>query len=393
MSRTLEIKHTSVFDRNWTSFNDPNIRFILNQGGSRSSKTWSLCQMLIVYCLTNKNKVVSVVRKTFPSLRGSVMRDLFSVMKELDIYTTKNHNKTENIYTFDSGSIIEFFSVDDEQKLRGRKRDVLWANEANELNYEQFTQLNMRTTEKLIFDFNPSDNYSWLYDLIGDSNCKLIHSTYKDNPFLEEEIVKQIENLINIDEAYWRIYALGERTTTKTTIYTNWDNEWSNDFQPKEIVYGLDFGFTNPSTLIECAFNDNIVQIREIVYEYGLTSGDLIKRFRDLEIPRTKDILCDSARPEIIEDLKRAGWNGAKPANKSVVDGINSCKMYRLRINPSSINLTKEIQNYKWKSDGDIVMEEPVKLHDHCLDAMRYAIHYWKIKNSKTDKNYFRIKY
>ena len=171
---SLEIKHTNVFERNFDALNDPKIRMIINQGGSRSSKTFSLVQMVIIYCLTNSKRVVSIVRRSFLALRGSVMRDFFEVMNDLGIYSQKNHNKTENIYQFPNGSMVEFFSVDDEQKLRGRKRDVLWANEANELDFEQFTQLNMRTAEKIIFDFNPSDNYHWIYDQIERSDSILI---------------------------------------------------------------------------------------------------------------------------------------------------------------------------------------------------------------------------
>jgi phage terminase large subunit len=141
----MEIKATKVFEKNWEAMQNPNIRFCINQGGSRSSKTYSLCQLLIVWCLANPNKVVSIVRKTFPALRATVMRDFFEVLKDLDLYEKSNHNMSENIYRFANGSIVEFFSVDDEQKIRGRKRDIGWCNEANELWFEDFQQLNMRT--------------------------------------------------------------------------------------------------------------------------------------------------------------------------------------------------------------------------------------------------------
>jgi phage terminase large subunit len=390
--KSLEIRHTRVFERNFEAFNDTNIRFLINQGGSRSSKTFSLCQMIIVYCLTNPKKVVSIVRMSFPSLRGSVMRDFFEVMEELGLYEVSNHNKTENIYKFTNGSMVEFFSVDNEQKLRGRKRDILWANEANELDFGQFTQLNMRTSEKLIFDFNPSDNYHWIYDLVDRDNSVLIHSTYKDNPFLSESQIKEMDNLINVDEAYYRIYALGERTITKTTIYTNW-KVTKNPPEFKEVVWGLDFGFTSPSALVKCEFNDmGECHVKESIYEGNLTSTDLIKRMKELQINRSSEIICDSARPEIIEDLRRAGFN-AKSANKSIMDGINSVRMWKLLINEESVNIIKEIQNYKFKSSGDIVYDDPIKIHDHAMDAMRYAIHHWKLQNSKTDMKYYRIRY
>jgi phage terminase large subunit len=391
MSRSLELKTTPVFSKNWDVINNDKIRFVINQGGSRSSKTYSICQLLIVLCLKKPGTMVSIVRKSFPSLRASVMRDFFEVMRELNLYKTTEHHKTENIYNFDNGSSVEFFAVDDEQKLRGRKRDILWANEANELNFEEYTQLNMRTTGKLIFDFNPSDNFHWLYDLISRPESKLIHSTYKDNPFLEEALVKEIENLINVDESYYRIYALGEKGTGKTTIYTHW--KYYEDLpETKTKIYGLDFGFNHPMSLLEVNFIDNKAYVRELVYESGLTVDDLILRMSSLEVSKKHEIICDGARPEMIEEIKRAGYM-AKSAVKEVKKGIDSVKSTELYIHKESLNVVKETASYKWKTNGDVILDEPVKMYDDAMDAMRYAIHWWKLKGKKTDKNYFRIHY
>ena len=389
--KSLEIKHTSVLNNNFEALKNDEVRFVINQGGSRSSKTWSLCQMFIVYCLTTPKKTISIIRKTMPTLRGTVMKDFFEVMKDLDIYNVKNHHKTENVYRFENGSEVEFFGADDEQKLRGRRRDILWINEANELNFEEFTQLNMRTTEKLYFDFNPSDNYSWLYDLMLRENSILIHSTYKDNPFLSESQVKEIENLINVDEGYYRVYALGEKSTGKTTIYTH-HKYYDTDFESKEIVYGLDFGYNHPTSLIKCTFDDSKVYCKEMIYESHMTSTDLVNRLKKLEIKKSDEIICDTARPEIIEDLRRAGYN-AKEANKQVKAGIDSVKSSELYIHKESLNLIKEINNYKWKTNGDIVLDEPVKVYDDAMDAMRYGIHWWKERNKRSNPNSFKIFY
>jgi phage terminase large subunit len=391
MSKSLELQHTPVFTKNFEALNNDNIRFIVNQGGSRSSKTYSLCQMIIVYCLTTPNKMVSIVRKTFPILRGTVMRDFIEVMRELDLYDERKHHKTEQIYHFDNGSQVEFFAADNEQKLRGRKRDVLWVNESNELNFEEFTQLNMRTADKLIFDFNPSENFHWLYDLISRPEATLIHSTYKDNPFLPDSQVKEIENLIMYDESYYKIYALGEKGTGKTTIYTHWKH-YEHLPEIKETYYGLDFGFNHPTALIEVNLTDDTCYVREIIYKEGLTSSDLIKMMDELQISKKKEIICDYARPEIIEDLRRKGYN-AKNAIKDVKDGIDSVKSSALFIHKESINLLKEVSSYKWKTNGDITLDEPVKVYDDAMDAMRYAIHYWKSKNKKGDNNVYRIRY
>lgn len=387
----LTIKQTPVFNWNFDALNDDSVRFLINQGGSRSSKTYSLCQMVIVYCLTNPGKMVSIIRKTFPTLRGTVMRDFFEVMNDLELYDEKAHHKTEQIYKFPNGSQVEFFGADNGQKLRGRKRDVLWVNEANEITFEEFTQLNMRTTEKLIFDFNPSENFHWLYDLISRPESILIHSTYKNNPFLGEAQVKEIENLIMYDESYYKIYALGEKGSGKTTIYTHW-KYYEHLPEVKETFYGLDFGFNHPTSLIEVHIIENTAYVKEIIYKSGLTVSDLIAMMDELQISKSKDIVCDTARPEIIEDLRRKGYN-AKNAIKNVKEGIDSVKSTEIFIQKESVNLLKEIAAYKWKSNGDIVLDEPVKVYDDAMDAMRYAIHYWKSKNKRSDKGQFRIRY
>ena len=386
---TLEIKHTPVFEKNYEALNSSDIRFIVNQGGSRSSKTYSLCQLMIIYCLTVPNTTISIVRKSFPSLRGSVMRDFFEVMKELNLYNILEHHKTENIYHFNNGSCVEFFAVDDEQKLRGRKRDILWANEANELDFEEFNQLNMRTTDKLIFDFNPSENFHWLYDILKRDESKLIHSTYKDNPFLGKAQVKEIEELINVDEAYYRIYALGEKGIARTTIYTHW-KECDIIPETKETIYGLDFGYNHPTALIECNFIDNEVYVKELIYESGLTVSDLLKLMESLNISKKTEMICDTARPEIIEELKRHRYN-TRGAIKAIKDGIDSVKSSRLFIEKNSTNTIKEINTYKWKTNGDIILDEPVKLYDDSMDAMRYAIHWYKKNGNNTGGKIYKF--
>jgi len=385
---TLDIRHTPVFTWNFDAIQNDDIRFIINQGGSRSSKTYSLCQLLIIHALTNPGIVISIVRKSFPALRSTVMRDFFEIMESLDIYDQNLHHKTENTYRFTNGSIIEFFSVDDAQKLRGRKRDIVFANEANELSFEEFQQLNMRTTKKFILDFNPSDNYSWIYDLKNKDNSILIKSTYKDNPFLEDTIIKEIENLINIDEGYYRIYALGEQAILKSTIFSNYD---IGDYIQGELYYGLDIGFNHPMALVEISVYDGRIYCRELIYAKGMTVKDLLDKIQELNINKNKEILVDSARPDVIEDLRRGGYN-AKAARKEVTEGINSVKSYRLMVDKNSTNLIKELRNYKWKTNGDIILDEPVKLYDDAIDALRYAVHWYHLRNKK-GKADFSISY
>ena len=379
----MEIQATNIFSRNWDALNS-DVRFIINQGGSRSSKTYSLCQMIIVYCIQNPNKVVSIVRKTFPALRATVMRDFFEIMKDLEIYEKANHNMSENIYRFPNGSIVEFFSVDDEQKIRGRKRDIGWCNEANELWFEDFQQLNMRTEEKLIFDYNPSDSSSWLYKLPTEES-QLIKSTYRDNPFLPESIKRQIEDLKRTDEALYQIYALGEKAISKSNIYNNWTFLGRKPQRFQSFVYGLDFGYNHPTALIRVYWSDGDIWIEPVIYESYLTTSELIEKFKQLEVEKTVDILADYSRPEIIAELQNAGYN-VNNANKSVKMGINFVKTFGVFCQEDEA-LKKEYENYKWKKVGDIITEEPVKLYDDAMDAVRYATTYIK-ETYYTDDQY-----
>ncbi len=365
----MEIQVTKIFDKNFKALNSDK-RFIINQGGSRSSKTYSLCQLIIVWCLQNPNKVVSIVRKTFPALRATVMRDFFEVLKDLELYEKASHNMSENIYRFDNGSIVEFFSVDDEQKIRGRKRDIGWCNEANELWFDDFQQLNMRTESKLIFDYNPSESSGWLYEL-PEAESVLIKSTYKDNPFLPESIKRQIEDLKRTDEALYQIYALGEKAVSKSNIYTNWTFVQHRPSKFTQYVYGLDFGFNHPTALIRVYWHEKDIYIEPVVYESYLTTSDLIERFNSLGIDKSIDILADYSRPEIIAEMQIAGYN-VNNANKVVKKGIDNVKTFGVMCQDDP-RMKREYDNYKWKKIGDTITDEPVKLFDDAMDAIRYA--------------------
>jgi phage terminase large subunit len=371
----MEIQATNIFSRNWDALSNDKVRFIVNQGGSRSSKTYSLCQMIIVYCLQNPNKVVSIVRKTFPALRATVMRDFFEIMKDLEIYEKTSHNMSENIYRFSNGSIVEFFSVDDEQKIRGRKRDIGWCNEANELYFDDYQQLNMRTEDKLIFDYNPSDSASWLYELPQDESV-VIKSTYKDNPFLPESIKRQIEDLKRTDEALYQIYALGERAISKSNIYNNWTFVTQKPERFTEFVYGLDFGYNHPTALVRVYHHDKDIYIEPVIYESYLTTSELIERMKTLGIEKSVDILADYARPEIIAEIQNSGYN-VNNADKAVKRGIDSVKTFGVYCQDEP-RVKREYENYKWKKIGDNILDEPVKMFDDAMDAVRYAVVYIK---------------
>ena len=380
----MEIKSTVIFEKNYEAISG-NKRFIINEGGSRSSKTYSLCQLMIIYCLQNNNKVVSVIRKTFPALRATVLRDFIEILKDIGLYKQEAHNKSEHIYTFANGSMIEFFSVDNEQKIRGRKRDIAWLNEANELFFDDYTQINMRTEDKLIFDYNPSDSVSWLYELPKDEST-LIKSTYRDNPFLPESIKVQIEDLKRTDEALYQIYALGEKATSKSNIYSNWSFVTHRPARFVKFVYGIDFGYNHPTALIRVYYCDNDIYIEPVIYESYLTTTMLIEKLNTLNIEQTVTILADYSRPEIIQEMNIAGYD-VQNANKVVKKGIDNVKTFGV-ICQDDKAIKREYENYKWKKIADFITDEPVKLFDDAMDAIRYATTHIR-QEYYTDDSYY----
>ncbi len=365
----LKLDGTVVLKKNL----EAKTRLVVNQGGSRSSKTTSLCQLFLMKLQEQTGDVLSIVRKSLPALKGSVMRDFFDMLKYHNLYNEANHNKTENIYQY-GNMLVEFFSVDEPQKVRGRKRKLLWANETNELTYEDFLQLALRTTDTIYFDYNPSDEVHWIYEkIIPRPDCTLIKSTYRDNTFLEPSLVNEIERLKDEDETYWQIYGLGEPAASSALVYRRWELV---DAMPdgSDVYYGLDFGFNNPSCLVAVGERDGEVYVEERIYERRLTNSDLIERLKDQKIDRA-EIYADCAEPQRIEELSRAGFN-VFPADKSVKDGIDTVKRRVIHVVKPSPNLFRELRSYKYKLDkAGNVIDEPVKFMDHAMDAIRYPIH------------------
>lgn len=381
----LEIHHTNVFSRNLKALED-GFRFIVNEGGTRSSKTYSILQLLIYLALKSRTSI-SIIRKSFPVLRGSILRDFIDIMNQLELYDEDRHNKSENVYRFENGSTIEFFSIDLATKVRGRKRDICYINEANELAFDDFTQLTIRTSKNIILDYNPSEAEHFLYKLIDDPRTTLIKSTYKDNTFLTKSIIEEIENLINVDENYYKIYCLGEKPTSSNRIFTHF-KQYIEEVDSDDFVYGLDFGYTHPSTLIKVMKVGDKFYCKEILFESKLTALDMVNKLKLLLYDK-KPIYADYARPEIIEELRRNGFN-IKEAKKDVKAGIDSIKSRQIYIHSDSANILREHRLYSYKSNNGVLTDEPIKLNDDAMDAIRYAIysHYNKPDPSKYLKFY-----
>lgn len=372
--KEVTVEYTKVFEWNLEAYKAKTYRVIANQGSTRSGKTYSISQLLALFIPHKEKVTISVVSPSLPHLKRGARRDILQILEDAGIYTDEAFNKTDNVYHYPNGSYIEFFGAEDSGKVRGPGRDILYINEANLLPHSIYQQLALRTKQTIFLDFNPVDEASWVYDVADKPGNKLIHSTYKNNPFLPKEQVQEIESLRDADENMWKVFGLGERGKSQEIIYTHWKQGPFRD--DSEIVYGLDFGYSVPTALIKVGFKDNQTYAHEMIYESRLTTSDLIERMKALDIRKSDEIFCDAAEPKTIEELVRAGYN-AKPAEKDVYAGIQKVKSQPLTITPESINLIKEIRSYKWKTDKDGKVhpdESPVKMWDHGCDAMRYAI-------------------
>ena len=359
-----------------------NKRFKIHQGGTRSGKTVAVCQYL-VYLLTSSEKplTISIVRKTLPALKGSVLRDIMNILQETGIYYLGVHNKAENTFKYNN-HLIEFLSVDEPQKIRGRKRNIAFLNEGNELNIEDFRQINMRTTDMLILDFNPSDPVHWIYsDLIPRDDCDTWITTYRDNNFLSAELVNEIERMKERDPDYWRVYGEGlQAIFSARQVFNNWHFIDYKDFPEFDLevegVIGIDYGYSNDPTAVVLTFRQNDkLYLHELLYRKGMTNSDIVDF---LKAGGYGEVICyaDSAEPKSIEEMRRLGLY-IKPAIKgqgSINAGISLLKEYDIFVSKESQNITREYHNYYWEQlkDGTII-NKPQDKENHTMDSIRYA--------------------
>lgn len=346
------------------------------QGSSRSSKTYNILIFLIVYLLQHPKTVLSVVRKTLPALKGSSYRDFKEIMQDkFKLWDNRCMNKSEMMYTFPNGSFVEFFSTDDEQKIRGRKRNVLYCNEANEISFLEWQQLVMRTTTFSIVDYNPSfTDEHWLCELNKDPRTYHFITTYKDNPFLEQTIIDEIESLQHKNKTLWTVYGLGLQAMAEGLVFPEY--EVVNEFPAyaKHVAAGMDFGYTlDPTAVIRCGIVDGRLYLDECCYQTHMLTSDIIRVLKELGL----FVYADSADPRLIQEIANAGIV-IYPADKykgSIMGGITKMMEYRLCVTKRSVNLIKELKNYVYDKDKDgRFLNKPIDAYNHAIDSIRYYV-------------------
>ena len=351
---------------------------ISEQGSSRSGKTYNTMLFLIGYCLNNPSTHVSIVRSYMPTIRRSVLKDFEEIMNKMGIWYDRYMNKSEVVYTMgDNKSEIEFFGADNEQKLRGSKRDILFVNEANEVSFMAWQQLKMRTTKFTILDYNPSfSEEHWINSVNIDPRTYHFITTYKDNSYLEKEVVEELESLQWKNPSLWRIYGLGLRAIVEGLVFANTEQIDRFPTNIERTYIGVDYGYSNdPTAIVRVAFSKDRIFVDEIAYNTQLLTSDIIEILKNN--CRTEEIISESADPRLVQEIYRARLN-IKPVHKyggSIQAGITKMLEYKICITKRSANVWKEFKNYTWAQDKEGKwLNTPIDKFNHAIDAIRYVV-------------------
>lgn len=346
------------------------------QGGTSASKTISILLYLIARAQTDKSPTVtSIVSESFPHLSRGAEKDFLEILKSHGYYDEDRWNRTNHFYTFETGSKIEFFSVDQPEKTRGPRRDRLFINEANNVDFESFEQLEVRTKEFIFLDWNPANEF-WFYTEVKGKREDVEHVilTYKDNEALSPEIVASIETRMG-RKGWWQVYGLGQLGEVEGKIYKDWKIVDEVPHEARLERYGLDFGYSNDPTAIVAIYRYNGGYILdEICFKKGLSN----KQIADTLLAGAPGlVIADSAEPKSIDEIRSYDVN-IMPADKgkdSIVNGIQLVQMQRVSMTSRSLNLIKEYRNYLWITDKNgRILNEPEGGFDHCMDSLRYAM-------------------
>lgn len=353
-----------------------NHHVIVNKGGTRSGKTWSLLQLCATLATHCDGILISVVGETLPFLKRGVIRDFHSMMG--GAWNADKWNATDLVYSFDNGSQIEFFSADNEGKVHGSARDVLFINECYFVDWEIYRQLEVRTRALIFLDYNPRSRF-WVDDnILGKPDVALIHSTYKDNPFLTDRQRQAIEAYKD-DENWWRVYGLGEMGSVEGLIYTRWATVPEMPSTFKREFYCIDFGFTNdPTSILRVRLSGGELWVEELAYRNAMLNGDIVNVLQQNHVQRNAQIVCDSAEKKSIAEINNIGGFRAVACvkgNGSVVSGITMVQAYKINVTKNSLGVIDELRNYSWKRDANgNYINIPIDRYNHSLDALRYGV-------------------
>lgn len=357
-------------------------RVVANKGGTRSSKTYSVVQLLLTISLMS-NKYISIVSESFPHLRRGVMKDFAEIIDGEGLMEGRDYkfNKSEYKYEFQNGSVVEFFSVDNWGKVKGSRRDILFINECNRINYETYRQLAVRTTETIFLDWNPDNEFWYEENIAHREGTAEIHSTYLDNPYLDKAQIAEIESNRN-NEQWWRVYGLGLTGHIEGTIYRPFIqiDELPEAKSRMRHCYGLDFGYSNdPTALLDVYIDEGgkKIYVDELIYESGLLNSDIARRMAENNISKTTEIFADAAEPKSVDELGRKVYRyNVKPAYKNdMLSQIQFLQQFEIYVTTRSLNVIKESRQYKWKEDRDgNAVNEPIDAFNHAMDALRYAV-------------------
>lgn len=379
-SEAIPLSNVPVFDnpifRSTMASLIEGIPIVVQQGGTSSGKTYSVILALVTYLKQNTGLVCSIVSCSFPHLRRGAIRDFANITAVMGGVQKYNHSDGVAII---NGNILEFFSADNDDKVRGGKRDILFINEANLINYERYRQLSIRTSRTVIIDYNPVAEF-WLHSdvlpAIDSKDLVFKRTTYRDNPCVPDKIVREIEALKITNERLYRIYGLGMTGNIKGVIFPSFTlvDDFPKDCKKQAI--GLDFGFTNdPTAVVKIGFLHGKLYMDEILYETGLTNPDIGQRLAQNGVGKKEEIYADAAEPKSIEELSRLGWNIFPGQKKEIKYGLDLMHRYELCITKKSLNVIKEFRNYSWKVDNnDKPMNVPIDVFNHAIDAIRYAV-------------------
>lgn len=372
----MKLKATVVFEQIDDAVSQDK-RYIFLRGSSRSSKTISSIQYLVLEAIRNPGINITIARATQVSLRHTILPDFKMVMEQFEMWEDKNFHKQEFVYHFTNGSVVRFIGLDDSTgKLKGFKSDIILVDEVNTIDKNAFLQLDIRCSKYILALYNPEIPIDfWGLDYEAKPNGIMLHSTYRMNPFLDERTVKAIEELIEMDEDMAKIYAEGLIVEPREKIFKQPDTYKELPPNVKEKYYGIDWGFANDEcAVVEVNVDKNTLYVKQLLYEKGLTNEDLAFRLKDMGFDRNVNWVADSSEPKSIQEMKRLGFNIRPVQKTSVLYGIQKMKQFKIYVHEDSVDLIQEFSNYKFKKDKTgVVTNTPIGA-DHLLDALKYSI-------------------